>query len=48
MIPDFLQSPDSLNHYEILRTIIGLVLVLFAIFVGVEIKIENEDDEQEQ
>ncbi len=45
MIPDFFQSPDSLNHFGIWKTIIGLLLVLFATFVGVEIRIGNEDEE---
>tara|TARA_Y100001968_G_scaffold16076_1_gene12824 strand:- start:916 stop:1059 length:144 start_codon:yes stop_codon:yes gene_type:complete len=47
MIPDFFQSPESLNYLGIWKTIIGLLLVLFASFVGVEIRVGNEDDEQE-
>ena len=45
MIPDFFQSPESLNHLGFWKTIIGLLLVLFATFVGVEIRIGNEDEE---
>ena len=46
MIPDFFQSPEPLTHFGILKTVIGLLLVLFASFVGVEIRVGNEDDEQ--
>ena len=45
MIPDFFQSPDPLNHAGVSRTIIGLLIVLFATFVGVEIRLGNDDDE---
>ena len=45
MIPDFFQSPDQLTHIGVLRTIIGLILVLFATFVGVEIRLGNDDEE---
>ena len=46
MIPDFFQSPEPLTHFGIWKTIIGLLIVLFASFVGVEIKVGKEDDEQ--
>ena len=45
MIPDFFQSPDPISHIGIWRTIIGLFIVLFASFVGVEIHISNDDEE---
>ena len=45
MIPDFFQSPDQLTHIGVWRTIIGLILVLFATFVGVEIRLGNDDEE---
>ena len=45
MIPDFFQSPDHITHYGEWKTIIGLFIVLFASFVGVEIRIGNDDDE---
>ena len=45
MIPDFFQSPDPLTHMGQWKTIIGLLLVLFATFVGVEIRLGNEDEE---
>ena len=45
MIPDFFQSPEPLNHIGIWKTIIGLFIVLFASFVGVEIRVGNDDDE---
>jgi hypothetical protein len=45
MNPDFFQSPDPLTHMGQWRTIIGLFIVLFATFVGVEIRLGNEDEE---
>tara|TARA_Y100001968_G_C18791438_1_gene451354 strand:- start:363 stop:503 length:141 start_codon:yes stop_codon:yes gene_type:complete len=46
MIPDFFQSPDPVTHIGIWRTILGLFILLFASFIGVEIRIGNEDEEQ--
>tara|TARA_B100001250_G_scaffold332203_1_gene297543 strand:- start:341 stop:487 length:147 start_codon:yes stop_codon:yes gene_type:complete len=45
MIPDFLQSPEPFTHLGIWKTIIGLLIVLFATFVGVEIRIDKDDEE---
>ena len=45
MIPDFFQSPDPLSHSVLWKSIIGLFIVLFATFVGVEVRVGNEDDE---
>tara|TARA_Y100000766_G_C18364065_1_gene345595 strand:- start:172 stop:312 length:141 start_codon:yes stop_codon:yes gene_type:complete len=45
MIPDFFQSPDSVIHFGIWRTIIGLLIVLFATFVGVEVRLGNDDED---
>ena len=45
MTPDFFQSPEPLTNMGLLKTIIGLLIVLFATFVGVEIRIGNEDEE---
>ena len=45
MNPDFFQSPDPLTHMGQWKTIIGLFIVLFATFVGVEIRLGNEDEE---
>ena len=45
MIPDFFQSPDSVIHIGIWRTIIGLLIVLFATFVGVEVRLGNDDED---
>ncbi len=45
MIPDFIQFSDPVTHTGFWKIIIGLLLVLFATFVGVEIRIENEDEE---
>ena len=45
MNPDFLQSPDPVTHFGFWKTIIGLFIVLFATFVGVEIRLGNDDEE---
>tara|TARA_B100000965_G_scaffold340886_1_gene309409 strand:+ start:353 stop:493 length:141 start_codon:yes stop_codon:yes gene_type:complete len=46
MIPDFFQSPEPVTHIGFWKSIIGLFIVLFASFVGVEIRVGNEDEEQ--
>ena len=46
MIPDFFQSTEPATNIGLWKSIIGLLIVLFAIFVGVEIRIENEEDEK--
>ena len=46
MIPDFFQSTEHITHFGVWKTIIGLLIVLFATFVGVEIRLGNDDDEQ--
>ena len=45
MIPDFFQYPEPATHISFLKSVIGLLIVLFASFVGVEIRLGNEDDE---
>ena len=45
MTPDFLQSPETFTNMGLWKIIIGFLLVLFATFVGVEIRIGNEDEE---
>ena len=45
MIPDFLPSSEPVAHFGVFKTIIGLVIVLFATFVGVEIRLGKDDDE---
>ena len=45
LIPDFFQSPEPVSHFGTWKTLIGLFIVLFATFVGVEIRLGNEDDE---
>jgi len=45
MISDFFQSPEPVTHMGLWKTIIGLFIVLFATFVGVEIRLGNEDEE---
>ena len=46
MIPDFFQSPDPVTNTGVWITVIGLIIVLFAFFVGVEIRVGNDDEEQ--
>jgi len=45
MIPDFFQSPEHLTHIGLWKSLIGLLIVLFATLVGVEIRIGNDDEE---
>ena len=45
MIPDFFQSPEPSSYFGFGKTILGLLIVLFATFVGVEIRVGKEDDE---
>ena len=45
MIPDFFPSHEPVTHLGIWKTILGLFIVLFASFVGVEIRLGNDDDE---
>jgi len=45
MIPDFFPSSELAVHTGLWKSIIGLLIVLFATFVGVEIRIGNEDEE---
>ena len=45
MIPDFFPSPEPVAHIGVWKTILGLFIVLFASFVGVEIRIGNDDEE---
>ena len=45
MIPDFFPTPEPATHFGLWKPIIGLFIVLFATFVGVEIRLGNEDEE---
>ena len=45
MIPEFFQSPEPLTHFGVWKTIMGILIVLFATFVGVEIKLGNDEEE---
>ena len=45
MIPDFFQSADPVTQFDGWKTIIGFIIVLFATFVGVEIRVGNDDEE---
>ncbi len=46
MIPDFIQSQEPVIFVGFWKTIVGLFIVLFATFVGVEIRIGNDDDDE--
>ena len=45
MIPEFFQLPEPNSHFGVMRIIIGLLIVLFATFVGVEIRLGNDDQD---
>ncbi len=45
MIPEFIQSTEPVTHFGLWKSIIGLFIVLFATFVGVEIRLGNDDEE---
>ncbi|WP_187152562.1 hypothetical protein [Prochlorococcus marinus] len=45
MIPDFFQPPEPINQISAWKTIVGILIVLFATFVGVEIRLGNDDEE---
>jgi len=45
MIPDFSQFPEPTTHVGLWKSIVGLLIVLFASFVGVEVRIGNEEEE---
>jgi len=45
MIPDFFQSPGPEAYFGLWKSIIGLLIVLFATFVGVEISVGSEDED---
>tara|TARA_Y100001968_G_C19239408_1_gene658637 strand:+ start:195 stop:335 length:141 start_codon:yes stop_codon:yes gene_type:complete len=46
MIPDFFPTPQPPTNIGLLKSIVGLSIVLFATFVVVEIRVENEDEEK--
>ena len=48
MIPDFFPTPEPASHFGLWKSIIGLFIVLFATFVGVEIRLGNEDEEPQK
>ena len=45
MIPEFFLSPEPISHIGIWKTIIGILIVLFGTFVGVEIRLGNDDED---
>ena len=45
MTPEFFPSPDPVIHIFAWKLIIGLFIVLFATFVGVEIRLGNDVEE---
>ena len=46
MIPNFFQTPEPLTHIGLWKSIIGLIIVLFGTFVGVEIRLGNEEEDK--
>ena len=45
MIPEFFQTPSQTPHIDFWKSVVGFFIVLFASFVGVEIKLGKDDDE---
>ena len=45
MNPDYFHFPEPVTQIRLWKSIIGIFMVLFASFVGVEIRLGNEDDE---
>jgi len=45
MIPEFIQSPEATSHVSLWKPLIGFLIVLFGTFVGVEIRLGNEDED---
>tara|TARA_Y100001968_G_C19261539_1_gene669540 strand:- start:320 stop:460 length:141 start_codon:yes stop_codon:yes gene_type:complete len=45
MIPEFFQTQDPTLQFGLLGPIIGLLIVLLGMFVGVEIRFGQDDDE---
>ena len=46
MIPEFFQSPEQVTHYDLWRSIIGLFIVFLGTCVGVEIRVDKDDEDQ--
>jgi len=46
MNPELFQSSEPITHIGLWKSIVGLLIVLFATFVGFEIRFEKEDEEQ--
>tara|TARA_Y100001968_G_C19319116_1_gene698267 strand:- start:991 stop:1131 length:141 start_codon:yes stop_codon:yes gene_type:complete len=46
MIPDLFTAPEHASQIGVWKTILGLFIVIFGTFVGVEIKLGNDEDEQ--
>ena len=45
MIPDYFPSAETVNHFGTWKIVIGFLIVLFGSFVGVEIKLGNDEDD---
>ena len=45
MITDFFQSPEQMNNFGLWKSLVGLFILLFATFVGVEIRVGKEEEE---
>ena len=46
MIPEFFQSQEPSSHFGLWRTIIGLFIVFLGTCVGVEIRVDKDDDDR--
>ena len=45
MIPDFFQTYEPVSQFGVFKTLIGLLILVFGTFVGVEITLGKDDDE---
>ena len=45
MIPEFFHSPEPSFHLGLWGAVIGILIVFLGTFVGVEIRIGNDDED---
>ena len=45
MIPEFIQSTNPETHFGLWKTVIGLFIVFIGSCVGVEIRVDKDDEE---
>ena len=46
MNPEFFQSPQQISNIDLWKSILGFSIVLFATFVGVEIRLGKDEEEK--